>query len=64
MLERSIVEITAFFIFGTMAISCLLFWESIEKRIGTFWSWLIVPLVIFFVILLLIVILVRLFPDI
>jgi len=63
MLENLIVELIAFFIFGAIALSCLLFWESIEKKIGRFWSWMIVPPVIFGTIILLILVLCRLFPN-
>jgi len=50
-------------IFMAFAVFCLLFWQKIEKKVGTFWSWVIVPPVIFISLILFIIILVRLFPN-
>ena len=63
MLKNLIVELSAFFIFGVIAVSCLLFWDKIEKKVGTFWAWLIVPPVIFIAIISFIVVLCKLFPN-
>ncbi|PKL46682.1 MAG: hypothetical protein CVV39_06895 [Planctomycetes bacterium HGW-Planctomycetes-1] len=63
MFENLIVELGAFFIFGAIAVSCLLFWETLEKKAGKAWSWVIVPPIIFVTIILLILILCRLFPN-